>query len=122
MKYTTELWIETDHMNFSSRVWIQETTPTERHNIHFDKETGLLVRQTFPRGCMTRPEGEALIPFLEMATDHFKEVMGLLVTQLARNGIKPEEESVTAGKLQGMTDHKNDLKEIIHQLIPKIKA
>lgn len=114
MKY--EVFIEKDRMNCKTKLWVELNDDRERRNIYLDNR-GRLCSKVVDYGTAPRSE---LKPFIEMESRAFDLIFSSILSCLCSEGMKPEKESLTEGKLVAMTDHKNDLKEILTSIIEKL--
>ncbi len=108
------VFIETDMANGIKKVWVRKDNRMSRANYQF--ENGTLTVKELKYGCILSEE-EGLKPLLEMDERFFDQIFKKIMEALMSHGIKPDAESINEGKLIAMTEHKNDLKEILHKVM-----
>ncbi len=97
------------------KIWVIEEIGDNRYSISFDSESKLLTQS-----LIIDTSAEEPVPFLELPSEFFNELVKAIVQHASDNNIKAESETLLQGKLSATEKHLEDLRTYFPKVLNKI--
>jgi hypothetical protein len=108
-----ELYIEKSFDCNTMRLWLISRNPRGREFYQYNGGDRLIEGTTI-EGC-ARPD--TVKPFIELPMEFAKPFLKLMAKALSEEGIKTVDENLLQGKMDAMTDHMADMRNVSNKLL-----